>query len=169
MNSFDRSRPFNDLPLLPPKTDLETKEILTKTIKASRALAQLNGTIRNLPNPGLFLDTLHLQEAKASSEIENILTTNDDLYRAVVADKKFDNPATKEVINYKEAIWLGLKSLEKKPFITTNLCIEIVQCIKQNTAGIRTSPGTTLSNIKGEIIYTPPSGEDIIREKMANL
>jgi Fic family protein len=148
---------------------LETKEILTKTIKASRALAQLNGTIRNLPNPGLFLDTLHLQEAKAGSEIENILTTNDDLYRAVVADKKFDNPATKEVINYKEAIWLGLKSLEKKPFITTNLCIEIVQCIKQNTAGIRTSPGTTLSNIKGEIIYTPPSGEDIIREKMANL
>ena len=169
MNNFDRSRPFNDLPLLPPKTDLGTKEILTKTIKASRALAQLNGAIRNLPNPGLFLDTLHLQEAKASSEIENILTTNDDLYRAVVADKKFDNPATKEVINYKEAIWLGLKSLEKKPFITTNLCIEIVQCIKQNTAGIRTSPGTTLSNIKGEIIYTPPSGEDIIREKMANL
>jgi len=169
MNSFDKSRPFNNLPLLPPKTDLETKEILTKTIKASRALAQLNGAIRNLPNPGLFLDTLHLQEAKASSEIENIITTNDDLYRAVVADKKFDNPATKEVINYKEAIWLGLKSLEKKPFITTNLCIEIVQCIKQNTAGIRTTPGTTLSNIKGEIIYTPPSGEDIIREKMANL
>jgi Fic family protein len=169
MNSFDKSRPFNDLPLLPPKTDLETKEILTKTIKASRALAQLNGAIRNLPNPGLFLDTLHLQEAKASSEIENILTTNDDLYRAVVADKKFDNPATKEVINYKEAIWLGLKSLETKPFISTNLCIEIVQCIKQNSAGIRTSPGTTLSNIKGEIIYTPPSGEDIIREKMANL
>lgn len=169
MNSFDRSKPFNDLPLLPPKTDLETKEILTKTIKASRALAQLNGAIRNLPNPGLFLDTLHLQEAKASSEIENILTTNDDLYRAVVADKKFDNPSTKEVINYKEAIWLGLKNLDKKPFITTNLCIEIVQCIKQNTAGIRTSPGTTLSNTKGEIIYTPPSGEDIIREKMANL
>lgn len=169
MNSFDKSKPFNNLPLLPPKTELETKEILTKTIKASRALAQLNGAIRNLPNPGLFLDTLHLQEAKASSEIENIITTNDDLYRAVVADKKFDNPATKEVISYKEAIWLGFKSLEEKPFITTNLCIEIVQCIKQNTAGIRTTPGTTLSNTKGEIIYTPPSGEDVIREKMANL
>lgn len=169
MNNFDKSKPFNNLPLLPPKTDLETKEILTKTIKASRALAQLNGAIRNLPNPALFLDTLHLQEAKASSEIENIITTNDDLYRAVVADKKFDNPATKEVISYKEAIWLGLKNLEKKPFITTNLCIEIVQCIKQNAAGIRTTPGTTLSNTKGEIIYTPPSGEDVIREKMANL
>jgi len=169
MNKFKRSQPYNDLPLLPPKADLETKEILTKTISASRALAQLNGAIRNLPNPGLFLDTLQLQEAKASSEIENIITTNDDLYQAVVADKKFENPATKEVISYKEAIWLGLNRLEKKPFVTTNLCEELVQCIKQNTAGIRTTPGTKLSNIKGEVIYTPPTGEQVIREKMANL
>ena len=169
MTGFDKSQPYNDLPLLPPKTDLETKEVLTKTIKASRALAQLNGAIRNLPNPSLFLDTLHLQEAKASSEIENIITTNDDLYQAAVADKKFDNPATKEVISYKEAIWLGFQRLENQPFITTNLCIELVQCIKQNTAGIRTTPGTTLSNTKGEVIYTPPSGEHVIREKMANL
>lgn len=169
MKGFNKSIPYNDLPLLPPIVELETKEILTKTIKASRALAQLNGAIRNLPNPSLFLDTLHLQEAKASSEIENIITTNDDLYRAVVADKKLDNPATKEVISYKEAIWLGFSRLEQRSFITTNLCIEIVQCIKQNTAGIRTTPGTTLSNTQGEVIYTPPSGEQVIREKMANL
>jgi Fic family protein len=169
MKDFNKSQPYNNLPLLPPKADLETKEILTKTIKSSRALAQLNGAIRNLPNPSLFLDTLHLQEAKASSEIENIITTNDDLYQAVVADKKFDNSATKEVISYKEAIWLGFRKLEKQPFITTNLCVELVQCIKQNTAGIRTTPGTTLSNIEGEVIYTPPSGEQVIREKMANL
>lgn len=169
MKGFNKSQPYNDLPLLPPQAELETKEILTKTIRASRALAQLNGAIRNLPNPSLFLDTLHLQEAKASSEIENIITTNDDLYQAVVADKKFDNPATKEVISYKEAIWLGFSRLEKRPFITTNLCIELVQCIKQNTAGIRTTPGTTLSNTQGEVIYTPPSGEQVIREKMANL
>lgn len=169
MKGFNKSQPYNDLPLLPPKADLETKEILTKTIRASRALAQLNGAIRNLPNPSLFLDTLHLQEAKASSEIENIITTNDDLYQAVVADKKFDNPATKEVISYKEAIWLGFNRLEKQPFITTNLCVELVQCIKQNTAGIRTTPGTTLSNSQGEVIYTPPSGEQLIRAKMANL
>ena len=169
MKGFNKSRPYNDLPLLPPKAELETKEILTKTIRASRALAQLNGAIRNLPNPSLFLDTLHLQEAKASSEIENIITTNDDLYQAAVADKKFDNPATKEVISYKEAIWLGFSRLEQQPFITTNLCIELVQCIKQNTAGIRTTPGTTLSNAQGEVIYTPPSGEQVIREKMANL
>lgn len=169
MTVFNKTNPYNDLPLLPPQTELETKAVLTKTIKASRALAQLNGAIRNLPNPSLFLDTLHLQEAKASSEIENVITTNDDLYKSVVADKKYDNPATKEVISYKEAIWLGLKKLEEKPFITTNLCIEIVQCIKQNTSGIRTSTGTTLSNSNGDVIYTPPSGENVIREKMDNL
>lgn len=169
MTTFDKNLPYNDLPLLPPETEIETKEVLKKNISASRALAQLNGAIINLPNPSLFLDSLHLQEAKASSEIENIITTNDDLYQSVVADKKFDNPATKEVINYKEAIWTALNKLESKPFITTNLCIEIVQCIKQNNLSIRTSPGTTLSNTHGKVIYTPPSGENIIREKMANL
>lgn len=166
---FDRTKPYNDLPALPPAINVETFEVLKKNVIASRALAQLNGAIRNLPNPGLFLDTLHLQEAKASSEIENIITTNDDLYKSVVADKKNDNPAVKEVISYKEAIWLAINHLEKRPFITTNLCLDIVQCIKQNTAGIRTTPGTTLSNTKGKVIYTPPTGEDLIRSKMANL
>ena len=93
--------------------------------------------LTNLPNPTLFLDTIHLQEAKASSEIENIITTNDDLYKSLVADKKFDNPATKEVLSYKEALYNGLHDIEKRPFISTNLCIEIVQSIKKNTAGIR--------------------------------
>ncbi|MCF8338563.1 MAG: Fic family protein [Bacteroidales bacterium] len=169
MKNFKREEPFNELPLLPPKVDIETRNVLYKTISASRALAQLNGAIMKLPNPRLFLDTIHLQEAKASSEIENILTTNDDLYKSVVAEKNFESPATKEVVSYKEALWLGLERLEKRPFITTNLCIEIVQYIKQNTSGIRVTPGTTLSNTKGEVIYTPPTGEDIIREKLANL
>ena len=169
MGKFNKEIPYNDLPLLPPKADIETKEILRKTISAGRALAQLNGTLLNLPNPTLFLDTIYLQEAKASSEVENIITTNDELYKSLVADRKVENSATKEVLSYKEALWLGLEQLKKKPFITTNLCISIVQCIKQNTASIRVTPGTTLSNTKGEVIYTPPSGEPIIREKLANL
>lgn len=169
MHQFIREQPYNDLPLLPPNVELETKKVLIKTISASRTLAQLNGAIINLPNPRLFLDTIHLQEAKASSEIENIITTNDDLFKSAIAEKKLDNPATKEVLNYKEALWLGLERLESKPFITTNLCIEIVQCIKQNSSGIRVTTGTTLSNTKGEVIYTPPSGENVIREKLANL
>lgn len=169
MAKFDRNTPYNSLPLLPPKTTLESTKVLRKTIDASRALAQLNGMLTNLPNPTLFLDTIHLQEAKASSEIENIITTNDDLYKSLVADKKFDNPATKEVLSYKEALWNGLNDIENRPFISTNLCVEIVQSIKKNTAGIRKTPGTALKNASGKTIYTPPTGEAVIREKMANL
>jgi len=169
MADFNRNTPYNELPLLPPKINLETVKVLRKTIDASRALARLNGMLTNLPNPTLFLDTIHLQEAKASSEIENIITTNDDLYKAIVADKKFGNPATKEVISYKEALWKSLADLEERPCINTNLCIEIVQSIKKNTAGIRTTPGTALKSSKGETIYTPPAGEEVIREKLANL
>lgn len=169
MKNFNRNKPHNSLPPLPPNINLETTKVLRKTIDASRSLAQLNGMLTNLPNPTLFLDSIHLQEAKGSSEIENIVTTNDDLYKAIVADKKFDNPATKEVINYKEALWNGLREIEKRPFITTNLCIEIVQSIKKNTSGIRKTPGTALKNSNGETIYTPPTGETIIRDKLANL
>ena len=169
MNKFDRKIPYNDLPLLPPEADIETKNILRKVISAGRALAQLNGVLQNLPNPTLFLDTIYLQEAKASSEVENIITTNDELYKSLVADRKVEDSATKEVLSYKEALWLGLEELKTKPFITTNLCIKIVQRIKQNTAAIRVTPGTTLSTPQGDVIYTPPSGETVIREKLANL
>lgn len=169
MSDFDSNIPYNSLPLLPPIESLETTKVLRKTIDASRALAQLNGMLTNLPNPTLFLDTIHLQEAKASSEIENIITTNDDLYKSLVADKKFDNSSTKEVLSYKEALYKALRDIEKRPFISTNLCIDIVQSIKKNKAGIRTTPSTALKNAKGETIYTPPTGEAIIREKLANL
>lgn len=169
MTDFNREKPYNNLPLLPPKASLESLKVLRKTITASRSLAQLNGMLTNLPNPTLFLDTIHLQEAKASSEIENIITTNDDLYKAIVADKKFDNLATKEVISYKEALWSGLETIKKRPFITTNLCVEIVQKIKKNSAGIRTTPGTTLKSTTGVTVYTPPTGEAVIRDKLANL
>jgi len=169
MNEFNRNVPYNVLPLLPPETEVETKKVLLKTISASRALAKLNGALINLPNPTLFIDTIHLQEAKASSEIENIITTDDELYKSVVADRNSENQATKEVLYYKEALWKGLESLNTRPFITTNLCVEIVQSIKRNTAGIRVTPGTTLTNSNGEVIYTPPSGENVIRDKLSNL
>lgn len=169
MRKFDRKIPYNDLPLLPPKADIETKTVLKKVISAGRVLAQLNGTLKNIPNPTLFLDTIYLQEAKASSEVENIITTNDELYQSFVADKKIESLSTKEVLSYKQALWLGLEEIKTRPFITTNLCIKLVQCIKQNNASIRVNSGTTLTNAQGEIIYTPPNGENIIREKLANL
>src|SRR5664279_1474242 len=98
--AFDPVYPFNDLPDLPPKGNIETKAILKKTITASRALSELKGAITNLPNPLLFIDTINLQEAQASSEIENIVTTQDALFQASIADKAIENLATKEVIHY---------------------------------------------------------------------
>jgi Fic family protein len=169
MIGFDRKKPSNKIPPLPPEADVETKAILRKAISAARALAQLNAGFMNLPNPALFLDSIYVQEAKASSEIENIITTNDDLYQSLVAERRLENSPAKEVLNYKEALGLGLEELKTRPFITTGLCVKIVQCIRQNNTSIRTIPGTTLSNAQGEVMYTPPEGENTIRDKLANL
>src|ERR1700758_2135165 len=103
--TYDPETPYNDLPSLPPKADIETKAILKKAISASRALSELNVDISQLPNPTLFIDTINLQEAQASSAIENIITTQDELFKASIADIKIDDPATKEVMHYKDALW----------------------------------------------------------------
>ncbi len=163
-------KPFNDLPDLPPNADIETKLILKKVITASRALSELKGAITNLPNPLLFIDTINLQEAQASSAIENIITTQDALFKASIADKKIEDPATKEVIHYKDALWFGVEQIQKRPILTTNLFIAIMQIIKENKFGIRNLPGTQLKNpATNQIIYTPPDGEKIIRDKLNGL
>lgn len=168
--TFHPEKPYNELSPLPPKVDIESKAILKKAIAASRALSELKGAITNLPNPTLFIDTINLQEAQASSAIENIVTTQDALFKASVADKKIDNPAIKEVIHYKDALWHGVKTLEKRPVLTTNLFIDLVQIIKENQASIRNAPGTALQNpLTGRVVYTPPEGEEIIRQKLKEL
>jgi len=167
---YHAEKPFNDLPSLPPKAEIETVEILKKTILASRALSELKGAITNLPNPTLFIDTIYLQEAQASSAIENIITTQDELFKASIADKKIESFATKEVIHYKDALWYGFQQLNKRQILNTNLFISIMQIIKENQSGIRNTPGTKLTNpATGQIIYTPPEGEGIIREKLKDL
>ncbi|HTD97910.1 MAG TPA: Fic family protein [Mucilaginibacter sp.] len=168
--AYHPEKPFNDLPPLPPSVGIETVAILKKTIAASRALSELKGAITNLPNPTLFIDTVNLQEAQASSAIENIITTQDELFKATIADKKIENYATKEVIHYKDALWYGFEQLNKRPVLTTNLFISIMQIIKENQSEIRNTPGTKLTNpATGKVIYTPPEGEDIIREKLKDL
>jgi len=167
---YNPETPYNTLPLLPPTKDIENITILKKTITASRALSELKGAITNLPNPTLFIDTINLQEARASSAIENIITTQDELFKASIADKKNDNPATKEVIHYKDALWFGVEQIKEKPVLTTNLFIAIMQIIKENTSGIRNAPGTQLKKpATNKVIYTPPEGENVIREKLKNL
>ena len=168
--AYNPETPFNDLPPLPPESEIETTAILKKTITASRALSELKGAITNLPNPNLFIDTIQLQEAQASSAIENILTTQAELFKLSIAEKKTDNPAIKEVLHYKDALWYGFKTLEQRPILTSNLFIKLVQIIKENSAGIRNMPGTHLNNpATGKVVYTPPEGETVIREKLKNL
>ena len=168
--SYNPIEPYNDLPELPPKIDLENVRVLKKTISASRALSELKGAITNLPNPALFIDTINLQEAQASSAIENIITTQDELFKSSIAEKKINNPAIKEVLHYKEALWYGYEQLKKRPILSTNLFIDLVRIIKKNNAGIRNALGTQLKNPStGKVIYTPPEGEGIIRDKLKNL
>ncbi len=168
--TFDPLKPFNNLPLLPPKADVETKAVLRKAIAAGRALAELKGLGETIPNQSMLINTLILQEAKASSEIENIITTNDALFKAFTAASQQFDPATKEVLRYREALWEGYNDLKKKPVLTTNLFIKIVRTIKQTDAGIRNLPGTVIGNQRtGQVIFTPPQGEAIIREKLKNL
>lgn len=162
--------PYNNLPLLPPQIEIENNIILKKTILASRALSELKGAITNLPNPTLFIDTINLQEAQASSAIENIITTQDELFKASITERKNDNPATKEVMHYKDALWYGVNQIKNRPILTTNLFIALMQIIKENQSEIRNMPGTQLKNpTTNMVVYTPPEGENIIREKLKNL
>jgi Fic family protein len=168
--AFDHLKPYNDLPLLPPTGDIETKAILKKVISAGRALAELKGLGETIPNQAILVNSIILQEAKASSEVENIITTHDALFRAFTAKTGQINPATKEVLRYREALWEGFSTLRKRPFLTTNLFIRIVQTIRANQAGIRNTPGTKILNAAtGEVVFTPPEGETLIREKLKNL
>lgn len=167
---FNRDKPFNDLPLLPPQKNIETQKILKKTISAGRALAELKGLSESIPNQAMLINTIVLQEAQASSEIENIITTSDKLFQALSIDENRIDKATKEVIRYREALWNGYKALLRKPILSTNIYINIVQSTTGNKFSIRKTSGTTISNATtGEVLYTPPDGEDVIRAKLNNL
>jgi len=167
---FDPNKPYNELPLLPPKAEVETKTILRRTITAGRALAELKGLGATIPNQSILVNSLILQEARSSSEIENIVTSNDSLFRAFTANTGKIDPATKEVLRYREALWEGFSDLKKRPILSTNLFVKLVQIIRENQTGIRNIPGTAVSNVMtGKIIYMPPEGETLIRDKLKNL
>jgi len=164
-----KNKPFNDLPLLPPAVEVETKAVLKKAIAANKALAELNGLANAIPNESILVNGIILQEARLSSEIENIITTSDDLYKAAVDEKLATDPQAKEVLRYRQALWHGFNAIKKRP-LSTNLFVEVVAIIRNVDAGIRCVSGTTIVNSKtGESIYTPPVGEALIREKLANL
>jgi Fic family protein len=166
---YDPKKPYNQLALLPPDISL-TKEIFNKTVSANKALAELKGLAGLIPNQAIILNSLILKEAKDSSEIENIVTTHDELYKAISTDGNGVAPAVKEVLSYREALWAGFEVLKKKKLITVRDMVDIQEILIANKAGIRALPGTALKNAKTEeVIYTPPSGKEIIEDKLKNL
>ncbi|NJD02491.1 MAG: Fic family protein [Ruminiclostridium sp.] len=122
-----------------------------------------------MPNKNILINAVTINEAKDSSEIENIITTYDELFKAM-AQSGYESPAAKEVVNYRTALWHGYELLKENQILTTNMVVEIQGYIEKNRAGIRKLPGTVLKNeTTGEIVYTPPSGEQEILYLMSNL
>jgi Fic family protein len=166
--TFSCITPYNNLPFLPPQgVDLETKAILKATIDARAALGELHGMGTIVPNQNLLLRSIALQEARFSSEIENIVTTSDELYRAL-EHEPVNNPATKEVLRYQEALWHGCQAIEDRP-LRISLFMEIVRILKGESMDLRKNSGTRISDGSGGTLYTPPEGEFIIREKLENM
>ena len=168
MANFDPKRPFNDLPLLPPAIDVETKSVLKACIEARAALEGLKQAGARLPNQAVLINSIPLLEAQASSEIENIVTTSDALFRYAQIEDHAADPATKEALRYRTALDRGFRSLSQRP-ISTNTAIEVCSQIKGVGMEIRRVPGTALGNSSSrEVVYTPPEGETVLREKLAN-
>jgi Fic family protein len=165
---YNPKHPFDALPALPPPFELESRRVLKACIDARAALATLNQATALLPNPDVLLSSLVLLEAKASSEVENIVTTADRLFQfADHAGGEIDN-ATKETLRYRTALYEGLELLKTRP-LSTNLAEIICTHAKGVDMQVRRVPGTALVNDRtGEIIYTPPQGEDLLRAKLAN-
>jgi len=159
------------IPELPLPYDLETKDILKQVNKATRKLAELKGVAQTIPNERILISSLTLQEAKDSSAVENIVTTQDDLYRAGLdINHQFINAATKEVLYYREAINEGFRMVRNKDILTLNDIKRVQEMLEQNSAGFRTTPGTQLKRENdGAVVYTPPQDGMEIARYMSNL
>ncbi len=164
---WDPKRPYNDLPTLPPAVDIETKSVLKQCAKSRAALGELKQAAALIPNPAMLINTLPLLEARASSEIENIVTTADKLFQHLEADPSAD-PATREALRYRRALLQGAMELKGRPLVTRTAEIICTQ-IKGVDMAVRKLPGTALTNpATNEVIYTPPEGEARIRDLLAN-
>jgi Fic family protein len=164
---FRPETPFNDLPELPPATELETRAVLKASISARAALAELGAVASIIPDPAILINTIPMLEARASSEIENIVTTTDQLFRSAVDEVSAD-PATKEALRYRTAIWRGSELLRSRP-LSTNLAVAICTTLRGIDTTVRRIPGTTLRNVaSGAAVYTPPDGEERLRRLLAN-
>lgn len=166
--AFHPSRPYNDLPPLPPAAELESRAVLKACISARAAVAELKAAGRLIPNQGVLINSIPLLEAQASSEIENIVTTTDQMFLFDGVSEVEADPASKEALRYRTALWEGFQALQVRP-LTTNTAVQICRAIKGMDMDIRRTPGTTLSNDRTRaVIHTPPQGEALLRDKLAN-
>ena len=165
-----QNTPDSNLKKLPPKREeVETIDILRQTNKSATALAELKGIAKTIPNQLMLINAIVLQEAKDSSEIENIITTQDELYKAITINSSNMSPEIKEVVNYRKALFLGFDCIKKQGFLRLNDIISIQQELVDNDAGIRSIPGTVLKNDKtGEVVYTPPQDKTEILDLLSN-
>lgn len=160
---------FN-IPLLPIQQDLETKQVLKQLAQSYRHLSLLNGLCTTIPNENILINTLSLQEAKESNAIENIITTQDELYKAQLNEKFFNDAAAKEVSKYANALIEGFLNVKKTKLITNKDIKHIQQNLVGNDAGYRVNAGTVLKNERtGEVVYTPPQDIVTIEKLMDNL
>jgi Fic family protein len=165
-----QNAPHSKLDKLPPlREKVETIEILRQTNKSTASLAELKGLARTIPNQAMLINAIVLQEAKDSSEIENIITTQDELYKALTINKLKISPETKEVVNYRKAVFHGFNITKQQGFLRVNDIVSIQQELVDNKAGIRSTPGTVLKNDKtGEVVYTPPQDKADILDLLSD-
>lgn len=160
-------RPYQDLPPLPPATTVETTTVLKATVAASRSLARLDGACKRLPDPTMLINLVPLMEAQASSEIENIVTTNDELFKAAHGALTELTPQVKEALRHREALRVGFESLASRP-VTTQTAIDICSHIHGRQAVIRDQAGTFIGNPRtGARIYTPPEGKAVVLDHLS--
>lgn len=164
----DPRKPFNDLPRLPPAADIETKAILKRCVAARSQVTELRLAGQLIPDQSVLVHAIPLLEAKDSSEIENIVTTNDALFREAARVDDAGDPTAKEALRYRTALYDGFASLRERP-LSTRSAVDICRKIKGIELDIRKVPGTTLRNTAtGEVIYTPPEGEATLRDLLAD-
>jgi Fic family protein len=167
--TFNPDRPFNELPLLPPAVEIETRPVLKACIEARAALAELKAAGALIPNQSVLINTIPMLEAQASSAIENIVTTTDRLFRfAGSASPALADPATREALRYRTALHNGFRELARRP-VTTATAVRICGTLRGIDADIRSTPGTALANeATGAVIYTPPEDETRLRDLLAD-
>lgn len=169
MSKFDATTAYNELPKLPPPADLETRAVLKACIEARAAVSELKQAATLLPNQDMLINTIPLLEARASSEIENIVTTADQLFRYAQPDREaLADPATKEALRYRAALRRGVEALKQKP-LSTATAVEVCRTLLGVDLDVRRVPGTALINQgTGQVVYTPPDGEPLLRGLLAN-